>query len=163
MRRVFGMTGQGLISILHGFGLGFSLLLVLAASLGVWGVNPGSRALARLLCAAATLAWAACMVGSFVVYPWYRDKSPESAKNSLVAKAETKAWHEFGMEWKEHAAWLAPFLLAPAAFIAKTYREELAVRAEIRRMVGALTLAAFAAAAIAGILGALIARVEAVQ
>ncbi len=163
MRRVLVVSSEALVTILHGLGLGFALLLVLTAAFCAWRLAPGSRALARLLCAAAALAWTVCAVGSFVVYPWYRDKSPESAKSRLVAKAETQAWHSFGMEWKEHAAWLAPFLLTAAAFIARAYREELAARAELRRMVGALTVAAFAAGGIAGMLGALITRVEAVR
>jgi hypothetical protein len=45
------------------------------------------------------------ITGTWVVYPWYRESGPSSPKAQLLANPDTKDWHEFGMEWKEHIAW----------------------------------------------------------
>jgi hypothetical protein len=34
----------------------------------------------------------------------------------LVADPNTAEWHEFAMEWKEHAAWIVPLLATAVAF-----------------------------------------------
>jgi hypothetical protein len=50
------------------------------------------------------------ITGTRVVYPWYRDPAPDSPRSVLLADEATVDWHEFGMEWKEHVAWLSPIL-----------------------------------------------------
>ena len=70
------------------------------------------------LTALALIAWLTVISGTWIVYPWYREPVPTSPKSILVADPNLAQWHEFGMEWKEHAAWIVPFLATVAAFIA---------------------------------------------
>ena len=62
------------------------------------------------------------------------------------------------MEWKEHIAWIAPLLATVAAFIVLYYRTDLARNRVARRLAIGLFITAFAIAAIAGALGALITK-----
>jgi hypothetical protein len=106
----------------------------------------------------AVVAWLTVLTGTFVVYPWYRDPAPTSPKSTLVADPLTAAWHNFGMEWKEHIAWMAPFLATAVAFAVAYYGVQLVRRGEIRRAVIALFILAFVAAGVAGLYGALITK-----
>ena len=56
----------------------------------------------------AIMAWLTVFSGTYIVYPWYRAPDPGSPRSFLLANADTKAWHTFGMEWKEHVGWFAP-------------------------------------------------------
>ncbi len=67
-------------------------------------------------------------------------------------------WHNFGMEWKEHIAWIAPMLATAAAFVVLYYRSDLVRNQFARRLAMGLLIAAFAAAVVAGVLGALITK-----
>jgi hypothetical protein len=58
------------------------------------------------------------------------------------------------MEWKEHVAWAAPILATAVAFIAIYYGPRLVGDRRLRYLTIALFVVAFAAAAIAGLLGA---------
>ena len=72
----------------------------------------------------------------------------------------TKAeWHNFGMEWKEHVAWIAPILATAVAFVVLYYGVRLAREQGMRRVLMALFVLAFAAAAVAGLFGAFINKV----
>src|SRR5208282_923807 len=90
----------------------------------------------------AALAWLSVILGTYVVYPWYRAKPPagtggamlsEYPKYSLLASPRTADWHEFAMEWKEHVAWLAPILATAVAFVVTRYRNRLAADTALRR------------------------------
>ncbi len=39
---------------------------------------------------------------------------PQYPKYYLMSNPQTADWHEFGMEWKEHIAWLVPMPLTAA-------------------------------------------------
>ena len=75
----------------------------------------------------------------------------------------TNSWHNFGMEWKEHIAWLAPLFATTAAFIVTYYGLKLARQARVRRLAISLFVLAFSTAAVAGVLGALITKVAPVK
>jgi hypothetical protein len=106
----------------------------------------------------AITAWLTVITGTWIVYPWYREKSPDSAKSQLLANSNTADWHEFGMEWKEHIAWIAPMLATAAAFIVVYYGRNLVADRRLRTIVLVLFVGAFLAAAIAGLFGALITK-----
>ena len=106
----------------------------------------------------ATIAWVTVITGTWIVYPWYREDSPTAAKSVLLENSGTSDWHEFGMEWKEHLAWMAPMLATAAAFIVCYYRTDLIKNQTARKVALGLLIAAFAVAAIVGILGALITK-----
>ncbi len=119
----------------------------------------------------AVVAWLTVIVGTFVVYPWYR-ASPSAGVNTsqqsaelekylrsyLLASKDTQDWHKFGMEWKEHVAWLAPMLATVVAYAVLRYGKDLINHQEARRMIMTLFVLSFAIAGIAGLLGALITK-----
>jgi hypothetical protein len=113
----------------------------------------------------AIFAWATVVTGSYVVYPWYRAKLPPGAQGQalaaypkylLLSSQRTAEWHEFGMEFKEHLGWFVPILATAVAFVVTQSRRRLANDAPLRRAALMLLVIAFAAAATAGIFGALI-------
>jgi hypothetical protein len=62
------------------------------------------------------------------------------------------------MEWKEHVAWLAPFLATAVAFAVLYYGAQLARRNEIRQAMIVFFILAFVAAGVAGLFGAFITK-----
>jgi hypothetical protein len=69
-----------------------------------------------------------------------------------------KEWHFFGMEWKEHVAWLAPIAATAVAAIVCKHGVALANDGRLRRSVLTMYTVAFAAGAAAGGLGAMITK-----
>jgi hypothetical protein len=112
----------------------------------------------------AVFAWLTVVSGTYVVYPWYRAAAPEGAdladypKSYLVADPNLSSWHTFGMEWKEHVAWFAPILATIAAYLVWRYSSRLATETGLRRIVMITLTVGFVAAAVAGVLGALITK-----
>jgi uncharacterized BrkB/YihY/UPF0761 family membrane protein len=156
-------------ALIHGLVLGGGFLLAFAGGLaGLYSLKPelvtevGIRERTRRLVggttAMATIAWVTVITGTWIVYPWYREESPTAAKSVLLENPDTSNWHEFGMEWKEHIAWMAPMLATAAAFIVIYYRTDLIRNQTARKVAMGLLVAAFAIAAIAGIFGALITK-----
>jgi hypothetical protein len=155
--------------LIHGMGFGALFLLAFAGGLaGLYslrpelvtaaGVTERMRRLRIGVVAMAVAAWGAVITGTWVVYPWYRAKTPTSPKSLLLANPATADWHTFGMEWKEHIAWLAPILATAVAFIVLDYGTNLIRHDRVRKTAIALYVLAFAFAAVAGALGALITK-----
>ena len=156
-------------ALIHGLILGGAFLLAFAGGLaGLYSLKPElvseagiverTRRLIAGTVTMAAIAWVTVITGTWIVYPWYREDSPEAAKTVLLENPDTADWHEFGMEWKEHIAWMAPMFATGAAFIVLYYRTDLIRNQAARKVAMGLLMAAFAAAAIAGILGALITK-----
>lgn len=110
--------------------------------------------------------WLTVIVGTWVVYPWYRAKPPAGIelthhfpRSYLLANPRLSAWHNFGMEWKEHVAWLAPMLTVAVLYILYVYGKDLLEDRKMRNVVIVLYTLAFFAAAAAGLFGALITKV----
>jgi hypothetical protein len=163
------LTTREFWALIHGIVLGGAFLLAFSGGLaGFYSLRPAlvteagvverMRRLRLGTGAMAALTWLTVIVGTWVVYPWYREDVPSSAKSRLLASSGTSDWHEFAMEWKEHIAWLAPMLATAAAFLVFYYRADLIRNPLARRIAMALFIAAFAVAVIAGLLGALITK-----
>lgn len=174
-------TERELFTVLHGLVLGTLFLLAfgaVAASLfsfkehlltatGVLERVPRIKIGTTVM---AIVAWLTVFTGTWIAYPWYRAKPPEGVSLTdpsvladyprylLLAQEKTAEWHKFGMEWKEHVAWMAPFLATAVAFIALYYGVQLLRRNDMRRMILILFTLAFAAAGVAGMLGAFITK-----
>lgn len=157
-------------TVLHGLLLGSLYLLAFAGGFaGLWSLSKKylteeglKERLWRLYVGTwsmAILCWITVISGTFMVYPWYRAKEATSPRSVLLADADKKLWHTFGMEWKEHVAWLAPILATAVAFIVVYYRKDLTERESLRKVALALFCLAFFAAAVAGLLGAFINKV----
>ena len=175
------VTGKELWTIVHGMGFGAIFLLAFAGGLAglyslrpelvtVTGIRERMRRLNVGMVVLAVVMWLTVITGTFIVYPWYRAAPPAGfdPKNAaalvdfpryfLLASASTAEWHRFGMEWKEHVAWLAPIAATVAAFLVTYYGPRLANHPEIRRAAMIFFAVAFIAAAVAGAFGAFITK-----
>lgn len=179
--------------LVHGLVLGSFFLLAFAGGLaglyslrGQWlteeGIVERMRRLAIGFWAMAVAAWATVITGTWIVYPWYREglagdefagceglslPDPETCSPRDFLKSnvsgDTETWHAFGMEWKEHVAWIAPMLATSAAIVVAVYGRRLAEAPRLRRIAIWMFVLAFATAAVAGVLGALITKVAPVK
>jgi hypothetical protein len=138
------LTTREFWALVHGFLLGGLFLVAFAGGLaGLYSLKPQlvtaegiTDRMGRLkvgMTTMAVVAWATVITGTWIVYPWYREETPDSAKSVLLADPDTADWHEFGMEWKEHIAWIAPMLATVAAFIVLYYRADLVRNQTARR------------------------------
>jgi hypothetical protein len=160
---------------------GALFLLAFAGGLaGLWSLRPEwitahglQERMMRLkvgVTAMAVIAWVTVVTGTWIVYPWYRAKPPAGATDLtdypralLLSDPDTKEWHEFGMEWKEHVAWVSPMLATVAAFIVLYYGNQLIVDKRLRYATLGTFVLAFATAGVAGALGAFITKVAPIR
>ena len=175
------VTSKELWTIIHGMGFGAIFLLAFAGGLaGLFSLRPelvtvtGIRERVRRLnigmWVMAAVVWLTVITGTFIVYPWYRAKPPaeidltnaaalvDYPRYLLLANEATAEWHKFGMEWKEHVAWLAPIAATIVAFLVTYYGPRLAKHPEIRRAAMTFFAVAFFAACAAGAFGAFITK-----
>ncbi|MBI2168893.1 MAG: hypothetical protein HYU28_05250 [Actinobacteria bacterium] len=175
-------------TVIHGMVLGAVFLVAFSGGLaGLWSLRPGfvttagiTERMNRLYVGSVVMAgtaWLTVITGTWIVYPWYREKlagedlsgcagvikpsgscSPRDFLKSNVS-GDTSSWHDFGMEWKEHIAWAAPILATAAAFLIVYYGARLATRPWLRAATIVMFVAAFAAAAIGGVFGAFLNKV----
>jgi purine-cytosine permease-like protein len=168
------LTSRETWTLIHGMILGAAFLLAFAGGLaGLWslrteyvtpaGLTERMRRLKIGTTSMAVAAWLTVITGTWIVYPWYREKDPQSAKSRLLADPDTADWHEFGMEWKEHIAWIAPMLATAAAFVVVYYGPRLARDRTMRTIAIWLFVGGFVTAAVAGMLGALITKAAPVR
>jgi uncharacterized membrane protein len=163
------------ITTFHGMGLGaFFLLLFTGTWVMLWGLRSGwvtsvgVEAHRKLLAFGAklmaVLAWLTVILGTYLPYTWYRAKPPAGAdlihfpRSFLLANPKLAFLHSFGMEWKEHVAWLTPILATAAAYLIWRYGGKLAENAKVRNAALTLLTLSFVAAAIAGLIGAFITK-----
>jgi len=157
-------------SLVHGFVFGGGFLLSFAGvAIVLYGLRSrdlSDEGIARHVlwlrlgsAAMALAAWGTVILGTWLIYPWYRNGSA-SPKTALLASTQTSGWNSFGMEWKQHLAWLAPFLATTVAFLAFYYGKRLASDQRLRRFTLALLVGAFGAASIAALFGALITKIS---
>jgi len=167
------LTSREFWTAFHGMILGAGFLLAFSGGFfGLWGLrcdlltDVGVRRLLRQLAIGswgmAILAWLAVLLGTYMIYPWYRAKpQPGSVlsdfpKFLLLSRKQTIEWHEFGMEWKEHIAWFCPILATAVAFVVTRYGRQLAYDVKLRRALLILFSVSLFCAAVAGLFGALI-------
>jgi hypothetical protein len=168
-------------SIIHGtvFGLIFLLgssgaIYALHSLRQEWqtqqGLDRATRNIQLYLWVLAACVWAAVLTGAYIVYPWYRAAPPPGAydlsaypRYFLVSSSATEGWHEFGMEWKEHVAFLAPIAATVTAYAASYLGPRLARDTQVRRAIMIFFVFAFATAAAAGLFGVLITKIAPVR
>lgn len=177
------ITDRVLWALVHGMVFGTVYLLAFASGLtGLYSLRPqlaasgnGGANLRRPrwgIILSTVSVWLMVIVGTYVIYPWYRAMPPATINTAvqseqlreypyywLLASADTAEWHEFGMVWKEHIAWIAPLLATVVAFAVIRHGTYLADHNDARKMVLSLFLISFAIVGIAGLLGALITKV----
>jgi hypothetical protein len=166
------ITTRDLWTVVHGMGFGalfmlaFSGALVEFYRLAVGSGSPqytsrGQTMLAIYLFAMVALAWLTCFSGAYIVYPWYRATPPAGLsdlssypRRLLLSSGKTSEWHNVGMEWKEHVAWLAPIAMTMVAYVTWKYRRAVATEQSMRLAVLGFVLVAFVATGVAGAFGA---------
>jgi xanthosine utilization system XapX-like protein len=166
------ITTHDFFTALHGMGFGALFMLAFSGALvelyrisapGVPSqISPnGQRLLGFYLGAMVILAWLTVLSGTYQIYPWYRAVPPagvtdlaEYPRRLLLSTGRTSQWHNLGMEWKEHAAWLAPIAITMVAYVTMKYGREIIQHKNMRIAVLAFAVAAFAATGIAGAFGA---------
>jgi len=157
-------------TLIHGMGFGALFLLAFAGGLaGLYslrpellttaGVTERMRRLSIGVVAMAVAAWGTVITGTWIVYPWYREDIPTSPRSELLADPDTADWHKFGMEWKEHVAWISPILATVVAFIVLYYGTNLIRHDRVRKTAMLLFVLSFLFAVIAGAFGAFITKV----
>ena len=175
-------TDRELWAVIHGLVLGTLFLLAFGGGLaGLYSLKARylteeglAERTPRLLVGSvgmAVVAWLTVVTGTFIVYPWYRATPPKELapyadqtvlgdfpRYWLLASERTAEWHKLGMEWKEHVAWIAPFLATAVAFAVLYYGAQLVRRGEIRRAAIIFFTLAFIAAGVAGMFGAFITK-----
>jgi hypothetical protein len=168
------ITVRDAVTVVHGMFFGALLLVtVSAAAMGLYAVStpqshwtPGPaqhRWLSAYLALVALLAWITVLLGAYAVYPWYRAHAPSGVtdlsgypQHLLMSSPSTTAWHDIGMEWKEHVAWFAPISLTVVAFVFARYGHHLYALQSLRRAVFSLISLAFLSACVAGFFGAML-------
>jgi hypothetical protein len=163
------LTDREWWAVIHGMILGAIFLLAFAGGIAeFWSLREGeiteagiakrTRRLEIGTWVMAAAAWATVATGSYIVYPWYREE-PDGPRFDLLADPDTADWHSFGMEWKEHVAWIAP-LLATAVAVTVTYYGTSLIRHQgVRKGLMVFFTLAFVIAGVAGALGAFITKV----
>jgi hypothetical protein len=160
--------------MLHGVGFGALFMLAFSGALtelyrlGSQGqplVPEGKETslLGFFLAAMVILSWATVFSGAYIVYPWYRAVPPagltdlsEYPRRLLLSSGMYSGWHNIGMEWKEHIAWLAPITITPLAYIVMKYKRVVLEQRGLRFAVLTFAVAAFFSTAVAGGLGILL-------
>ena len=163
---------RDLVTVLHGMGFGALFMLAFSGAIGViyatavtdarWQPGVGDSLMFRFyLISMAVLAWLAVLSGAYLVYPWYRAVPPPGTtdlrlypQHLLQSSPLTAGWHSYGMEWKEHVAWLTPIAMTMVAYVFIKYGPDLARFRQLRTAVLGFTVVAFIATAVAGMFGA---------
>jgi len=160
------------MTVIHGMGFGALFMLAFSGAIGIiyatavtnarWQPGAGDSRMFRFyLISMAGLAWLAVISGVYVVYPWYRAVPPPGTtdlspypQRLLQSSPLTAGWHAYGMEWKEHVAWLAPIAMTMVAYVFIKYGPRLVLFRQLRNAVLGFTAVAFFATAVAGMFGA---------
>lgn len=163
---------RDLLTVFHGMGFGALFMLAFTGAIAelVRMSAPGSPAIPSArdqmllrvyLIGMVVLAWLAVFSGAYIVYPWYRAIPPVGTidlagypQKLLLSSVSTKGWHDFGMEWKEHVAWIAPIAMTMVAYVFAKYSGHFAKHRGLRKAALVFIVAAFIATGVAGGFGA---------
>ena len=163
---------RDLWTVFHGMGFGALFMLAFTGAIAeLFRMSaPGSPAIPShrdqmllrfYLIGMVVLAWVTVFSGAYIVYPWYRAIAPAGTvdltgypQRLLLSSPTTSEWHNFGMEWKEHVAWIAPIAMTMVAYVFAKYGRSFAKHRDLRKAALIFTLAAFLTTGIAGGFGA---------
>src|SRR6266568_9160806 len=166
------ISTHDLWTVLHGMGFGALFMLAFSGALAELyrmsasgaPVQPSARErnlLNAYLVAMVVLAWLTVFSGAYIVYPWYRAVPPAGTadladypRRLLLSSGKTSEWHNVGMEWKEHVAWLAPIAITMVAYVTMKYGRAIVQHRNMRIAVLGFAVAAFVATGIGGAFGA---------
>ncbi len=165
---------RALITLIHGMLFGaffllaaYGLVMEICWSYGAETSAVMPESVVRLrryyLVGVVAVGWVAVLTGAYIIYPWYRAVPPPGLADLssyprylLKSNSRTAGWHDLGMEWKEHIAWIAPIAMTMVAYVFTQYRRSWREHPQVRTGVLVFALAAFGAAGIAGFFGAML-------
>ena len=168
------ITSHDFWTALHGMGFGALFMLAFSGALAeIYRMSaPGvpaaisareQKVVGFYLAAMVILAWLTVFSGAYVIYPWYRAVPPAGVtdladypRRLLLSSGRTSEWHNVGMEWKEHVAWLAPIAITMVAYVTMKYGRAIVQHRNLRTAVLGFAIAAFVATGIAGAFGAVL-------
>ena len=166
------ISTRDLWTVLHGMGFGALFMLAFSGALAelyrlsapraALQVSEREQRLLKLyLATMVALAWLTVLSGAYIVYPWYRAVPPAGTadladypRRLLLSSGKTSEWHNIGMEWKEHVAWLAPIAMTMVAYVTMKYGRAITRPRHMRSAVLGFAVAAFVATGVAGAFGA---------
>lgn len=166
------ITSHDFWTVLHGMGFGALFMLAFSGALAeLYRMSaPGvpasisareQKVVSFYLVAMVILAWLTVFSGAYVIYPWYRAVPPAGVtdlaaypRRLLLSSGRTSEWHNVGMEWKEHVAWLAPIAITMVAYVTMKYGRAIVQHRNLRTAVLGFAIAAFFATGVAGAFGA---------
>jgi hypothetical protein len=166
------ISTRDLWTVLHGMGFGALFMLAFSGALAELYRLSGPNAAVQVsdreqlllklyLVVMVVLAWLTVISGAYIVYPWYRAVPPAGAtdladypRRLLLSSGKTSEWHNVGMEWKEHIAWLAPIAMTMVAYVTMKYGRAITRPRHMRGAVLGFAVAAFVATGVAGVFGA---------
>lgn len=164
------------LTAIHGMAIGFGFILFFTAALALLltlkpglltpqGIRRNVILLKISGLVIAVLSWLTVIVGTYIVYPWYRAAPPAGTtdlsgfpRSRLLANPAVSGWHTFGMEWKEHLGWLVPIIATVAAYLIFRYGEKLPEDRKVLWTIFVILCIAFVTAGIVGVLGAVITK-----
>jgi len=163
-------TAEAILTSIHGIVLGGLFLLSYTGGLlGLYSLRSGwvtltgfRRILQGVILAAwiiAIVPWLTVLMGTYVIFPAYQTK-PEVY---LKSHPQLAPWHEIGMAWKQHIAWMVPLLATAVAYVVLRYSHRVVNDSKIRRALIVLLSISFVAALIAAAIGALLNKLAPVQ
>jgi hypothetical protein len=168
------VTSREAWTVVHGMGLGALFLLAYSGGwvalsnlrrerLSEEVLHQEMRPLKRWFWGMALVFWCTVLTGTFRGYPVYRGTPPPgvppltpSPRSVLLDNPRTARWHSFGMEWKEHVAWLVPMTSTAVAASISSFGPDLADRPRERKTLLAWFHLSFLMAAVAALFGAFI-------
>jgi hypothetical protein len=168
------VTTHDLLSLLHGVGFGALFMLAFSGALAelyrqgtqgqieAAGTN-GRALLTFFIVVMVSLSWVTVFSGAYIIYPWYRAVPPSDMadlsdypRRLLLSSGKSSHWHNVGMEWKEHIAWLAPIAITMVCYVVLRYGHSVLQQRSMRNAVLTFAVAAFFSTAVAGALGVLL-------
>ena len=169
-------SDRSLWTMLHGLVLSGGALMLLVAALfalramaapeGSIVAARQSNAFAWLTTAIAALLWLSVLGGTYIIFPMYRATPPEGLASLaeypralLMASADTRWLHAFGMEIKEHMPWIAAMLATAAAVVARRHRATILADAGLRRVTGSLLAIVLVLVSFVALLGVFVNKV----
>ncbi len=168
------LTTRELLTALHGMLFGgfflmaiFGLVVELVRSRHTIAhtelTSSGHKLEAAFLVLMAAFGWLAVFTGTYIIYPWYRAKPPANTtdltaypRSLLLSHPNTAAWHNLGMEWKEHIAFFATIAITMLATILIRQRTALRQSSALRNSALAFALVALVTCGIAAGFGAML-------
>ncbi|MFV0521190.1 MAG: hypothetical protein ACK5MI_02000 [Mangrovibacterium sp.] len=169
------LTSREIYGLIHGIMFG-SIFLLSYGAMMVWlrtysqeilseeGIVDRERRMKPVVWILVVVCWLTVISGTFMAYPYYRAIPPTGADLSyfpqafLASSPRLANWHSYGMEWKEHIAWLSPFIFTVVAYVVTVCGRSIARDKYLRKMLMILLTLAFVSAGIAALLGALITK-----